>query len=100
MSMPVGVELSGAGGFGVLAFRGADAARFLQGQLSADTEKLAPGASTLAGLHNAQGRVIALLALARPTADEILAALPWELIAPVAQRRFRRPGVVGCRSSR
>jgi len=86
MSMPVGVELSGAGGFGVLAFRGADAARFLQGQLSADTEKLAPGASTLAGLHNAQGRVIALLALVRPTADEILAALPWELIAPVAQR--------------
>lgn len=86
MSMPVGVDLSGAGGLGVLAFRGADAARFLQGQLSADTEKLTPGASTLAGLHNAQGRVIALLALVRPSADEILAALPWELVAPVAQR--------------
>jgi len=84
--MPVGVDLSGAGGLGVLAFRGADAARFLQGQLSADTEKLAPGTSTLAGLHNAQGRVLALLALARPTADEIFAVLPWELLAPVAQR--------------
>jgi folate-binding Fe-S cluster repair protein YgfZ len=86
MSMPAGVDLSGAGGLGVLAFRGADAARFLQGQLSADTEKLAPGASTLAGLHNAQGRVIALLALARAAPDEILAVLPRELGASVAQR--------------
>jgi hypothetical protein len=86
MSMSVGVDLSGAGGFGVLAFRGADAARFLQGQLSADTEKLAPGTSTLAGLHSPQGRVIALLALTRPSADELFAALPRELLAPVAQR--------------
>ena len=86
MSMPAGVDLSGVGGLGVLAFRGPDCARFLQGQLSADTEKLALGAGTLAGLHNAQGRVIALLALVRPAADEILAVLPWELITPVAQR--------------
>jgi folate-binding protein YgfZ len=86
MSMPAGVDLSGAGGLGVLAFRGSDAARFLQGQLSADTEKLALGASTLAGFHNAQGRLIALLALVRPAADEILAVLPRELVAPVAQR--------------
>jgi len=86
MSMPAAVDLSGAAGLGVLAFRGTDAARFLQGQLSADTEKLEPGASTLAGLHNAQGRVIALFALARPAADEFLAALPRELIAPVAQK--------------
>ena len=86
MSMPAGVDLSGAAGLGVLAFRGADAARFLQGQLSADTEKLAPGTSTLAGLHNAQGRVVALLALARPAPDEILAVLPRELSASVAQR--------------
>jgi folate-binding protein YgfZ len=86
MSMSAGVDLSGAGGLGVLAFRGADAARFLQGQLSADTEKLALGASTLAGLHNPQGRVIALLALVRSGAEEILAVLPRELMAPVAQR--------------
>jgi folate-binding protein YgfZ len=86
MSMPVGVDLSGAGGFGVLAFRGADAARFLQGQLSADTEKLAPGASTLSGLHNVQGRVIAVLGLARAAGEEILAVLPRELAASVAQR--------------
>jgi folate-binding protein YgfZ len=86
MSMPVGVDLSGAGGFGVLAFRGADAARFLQGQLSADTEKLAAGASTLAGLHNVQGRVIAVLGLARLAGEEILAVLPRELAPGVAQR--------------
>jgi hypothetical protein len=86
MSMPVGVDLSGPDGLGVLAFRGADAARFLQGQLSADTEGLAPGASTLAGLHNPQGRVIALLGLVRTSADELLATLPRELLATVAQR--------------
>ncbi len=85
MSDPVGVDLSGAGGLGVLAFRGADAARFLQGQLSADIEKLAPGASTLAGLHNPQGRVIALLALVRHAPEEFFAVLPRELAGRVAQ---------------
>jgi folate-binding protein YgfZ len=85
MSGPVGVDLSGARGVGVLAFRGVDAARFLQGQLSADTEKLAPGGSTLAGLHNAQGRVTALLALVRPAPDEFFAVLPRELAGRVAQ---------------
>ena len=86
MSMFAGIDLSGAGGLGVLAFRGNDSARFLQGQLSADTEKLALGSSTLAGLHNPQGRVIALLALLRSGAEEILAVLPRDLMAPVAQR--------------
>ena len=85
MSGPVGVDLSGASGRGVLAFRGVDAARFLQGQLSADTEKLSPGASTLAGLHNAQGRVTALLALVRHAPDEFFAVLPRELAGRVVQ---------------
>ena len=87
MSMLADTALSkGPGAFGVLAFRGIDAARFLQGQLSADIEKLGPGSGTLAGLHNAQGRAIALLALAHSGADEILAALPAELLGAVAQR--------------
>ena len=87
MSTPEGVELStGDDGLGVIAFRGADAARFLQGQLSADVESLAPGTSTLAGLHNPQGRVIALLALVRPGAEEILAVLPRELIETATTR--------------
>jgi tRNA-modifying protein YgfZ len=71
---------------GVLAFRGPDAARFLQGQVSAEVEKLAVGASTLAGLHNPQGRVIALLAVARAASDELFAILPAELTATVALR--------------
>ena len=86
MSM-IGIDLtSGAGALGVLAFRGPDAARFLQGQVSAEIEQLAPGRSTLAGLHNPQGRVIALLALVRTSAEEILAVLPRELLEPVATR--------------
>ena len=72
--------------YGVLAFRGTDAARFLQGQLSADIEKLAPGSSTLAGLHNPQGRVIALLNISRISPEEFQARLPAELADSVASR--------------
>jgi len=87
MSTPVGIGLSSPpDGLGVLAFRGIDAAKFLQGQLSANVETLAAGASTLAGLHNPQGRVIALLAVVRTSADELFAVLPRELAPGVAQR--------------
>jgi folate-binding protein YgfZ len=90
MSTPT-VELSKrpagmADELGVLAFRGADAARFLQGQVSADVEKLAPGQSTLAGLHNPHGRLVALLGIVRNSADELMAVLPRELATGVAQR--------------
>jgi tRNA-modifying protein YgfZ len=71
---------------GMLAFRGPDGAKFLQGQLSAEVEKLAPGARTLAGLHNPQGRVIALLDLTRRSPEELLAVLPLELLSTVATR--------------
>jgi tRNA-modifying protein YgfZ len=84
MSNPIGVDLgAGDDGLGVLAFRGPDAARFLQGQLSADVEKLASGASVLAGLHNPQGRAIALLTLARISPEDIFAVLPRELVRDV-----------------
>lgn len=68
---------------------GADAAKFLQGQLSADVEKLTAGAATLAGLHNPQGRVIAILDITRIGAEEFGAALPAELLAPVIERLRR-----------
>jgi folate-binding Fe-S cluster repair protein YgfZ len=71
---------------GVLAVRGPDAAKFLQGQLSADVEALAPGGRTLAGLHNPQGRVIAVLAVARASDEEFLATLPRELVETGAKR--------------
>lgn len=70
---------------GTLRFRGRDARTFLQGQLSNDLAALATGALLRAGLHNPQGRTIALLALAAPEgAEAVLALLPRELLASVA----------------
>src|SRR5256885_17074821 len=71
---------------GVLRARGADVVSFLQGQLSNDVALLGPGRSLLAGYHNPQGRVIALLHLVQASADEVLAILPRELTAAVAGR--------------
>lgn len=85
MSTPVGIDLgAGARAFGTLAFRGPDCAKFLQGQVSADVERLASGASTWAGLHNPQGRALAILWLGRLSPEEIVAVLPRELVADVA----------------
>jgi folate-binding protein YgfZ len=87
MSIPQSVDLSsGPRGLGVLAFRGPDAASFLQGQLSANVVELVPGMSQLTGFHNAQGRAIALLTLARLSPEDIFAVLPRELAAAVATR--------------
>lgn len=66
---------------GVLSLRGPDVRKFLQGQLSADTAMLAPGTLLRAGLHNPQGRTLALLALLAPREEEVLALLPRELLA-------------------
>lgn len=86
---------------GVLRFRGADAVKFLQGQVSNDVERLTAERSQLAGYHNPQGRVIALLRLVqlapeddRAVSDEIpggdvLAILPRELVATVASRLMK-----------
>lgn len=90
MSRVVGIDLSSPpDGLGVLAFRGPDAAKFLQGQLSADIEKLANGASTVAGLHSPQGRVVAILTLLRTAPDEIFAVLPRDLVS-VVETRLRK----------
>jgi folate-binding protein YgfZ len=90
MSEPTAVDLAApADGLGALAFRGADVTRFLQGQLSADVEKLQAGDSTLAGLHNPQGRVIAILALLRLSSGEMLAVLPRQL-SPTVEQRLRK----------
>ncbi len=69
-----------------IAFRGPDAAKFLQGQLSADIPGLTAGITTLAGLHNPQGRVIALLSVTRTADDEFIGALPREMSTTVAER--------------
>ncbi len=59
-----------------LAVRGPDAATFLQGQLSQDVERLAARGALLAGLHNPQGRCLALLRLFHLGGDQILIVLP------------------------
>jgi hypothetical protein len=62
-----------------LAVRGPDAAAFLQGQLSQDMDLLAERGALFAGLHNAQGRCLALLRLFHLGSDQILLLLPAEL---------------------
>jgi folate-binding protein YgfZ len=71
---------------GVLRVHGAQAHAFLQGQLSNDMSRLTPEHSLLAGYHNPQGRVIALMRLVALANDDVLAVLPRELIGGVASR--------------
>jgi tRNA-modifying protein YgfZ len=71
---------------GMVRIRGADAVKFLQGQLSNDVARLDAEHSLLAGYHNPQGRTIALLRLVQWGADDILAVVPRELAAGVATR--------------
>jgi tRNA-modifying protein YgfZ len=71
---------------GAVRVQGPDAVRFLQGQLSNDVALLSADRSLLAGLHNAQGRVIALMRLIWLGEGDVLAVLPRELAAGVAVR--------------
>lgn len=77
------VELDDLGALRVL---GVDAARFLQGQLSNDIARVSAERSALAGLHNPQGRAIALLRIVQLAPNDFLALLPQELAAAVASR--------------
>jgi folate-binding protein YgfZ len=71
----------------VLAARGVDARRFLQGQLSADVLGLPAGEARWAGLHNPQGRSLATLRLIADSTvaagTDVLALLPPERLATV-----------------
>jgi folate-binding protein YgfZ len=72
--------------WGAVRVHGTEAVRFLQGQLSNDIDKLRADEPLYAGLHNPQGRVIALLRLFMLAPDDVLGVLPQELAAPVAAR--------------
>jgi tRNA-modifying protein YgfZ len=74
---------------GVLSIRGADAVRFLQGQLSNDVTRLAAAGSLLAGFHNPQGRAIAIVRLVQAAAGDVLAVMPRELVPGVLPRLAR-----------
>lgn len=71
---------------GALRVAGVDAVRFLQGQLSNDLARVSAERSALAGLHNPQGRTIALLRIVQLAPNDFLALLPRELAATVASR--------------
>jgi tRNA-modifying protein YgfZ len=71
---------------GALRVAGSDAVRFLQGQLSSDVGRASAERSVLAGLHNPQGRTIAVLRIAQLAPDDLLVLLPRELTASVAAR--------------
>ena len=73
---------------GVLRFYGEDAARFLQGQVTHDTQLLADGRTLLTACNTPQGRVIALLRL-KQTEDAVYALLPADLLEHVASRLRR-----------
>lgn len=71
--------------YGVLAARGPDARKFLHGQVSQDVLGLAAGRAALAGLHNPQGRTLAVLRLVADGDTDVLMVLPRDLLASVQQ---------------
>lgn len=72
--------------WGVIRARGADAARFLHGQLTSDMLHLGPGSAVPAGFCSAKGRLQASFVVWPGAADEILLACSASLLAPTLKR--------------
>ena len=75
--------------FGLIGARGPGARSFLQGQLSQDVLALGTARVALAGLHNAQGRALAILRLVPLDDEDLLLLLPAELVAATLLRLRR-----------
>jgi folate-binding protein YgfZ len=89
MNLPVSTPPRGTvllADWGVIRASGADAATFLHGQLTQDTQHLAVGASTLAGYCSAKGRLLASFVVQRPAADEFLLCCSADLLPAVLKR--------------
>ncbi|HKX41003.1 MAG TPA: folate-binding protein [Burkholderiaceae bacterium] len=71
---------------GVIRARGADAASFLQSQLTNDVSTLAPTQARLAGFCSAKGRLQASFWMLRPAADEVLLIAAADLLAATLKR--------------
>ena len=65
---------------GVIAARGPDTRRFLNGQLSQDLSTLTSDHALRAGLHNPQGRVLAVMLLIPQGSEDVLLVLPRERV--------------------
>ncbi|MCY7314599.1 MAG: folate-binding protein [Rubrivivax sp.] len=73
--------------WGVIRASGADAQRFLHGQLTQDIEHLEPGAARLAGFCSAKGRLLASFVIWR-SGDAVLLACSADLL-PAALKRLQ-----------
>jgi hypothetical protein len=71
---------------GVIRASGADAATFLQSQLTSDVASLDTGTARLAGFCSAKGRLQASFVVWRPGADEFLLSCPMDILAPTLKR--------------
>ncbi|MEO5881885.1 MAG: folate-binding protein [Caldimonas sp.] len=71
---------------GVIRARGADAAKFLQGQLTNDVLGLGPDRARLAGFCSAKGRLQASFVIWKAADDEFLLACSSSLLAPTLKR--------------
>ncbi len=74
------------GEWGVIRVVGADAATFLQGQLTNDVASLDTDRAALAGYCSAKGRLIASFVVWRPAADEFLLACSADVLAATVKR--------------
>jgi hypothetical protein len=90
MNLPSPCELDGAvclaGRWGVIRAEGADAASFLQGQLTQDVARLDASRARLAGYCSAKGRLLATFVAWRPDADQVLLAASADLLASTLKR--------------
>jgi folate-binding protein YgfZ len=87
--MPLPRSLEGAcriDDWGVIRARGADAAKFLQGQLTNDVLTLGPGRARLAGFCSAKGRLQASFVLWKAADDEFLLGCSGSVLAPTLKR--------------
>jgi len=71
---------------GVIRASGADAASFLQSQLTNDVASLDAGSARLAGFCSAKGRLQASFVVWRPAPDQFLLSCPREILAPTLKR--------------
>lgn len=72
--------------WGVIRAEGADAASFLQGQLTADVVLLPPGRATLAGYCSPKGRLLATFVIWSPQPQQFLLACSADLLPATLKR--------------
>jgi len=72
--------------WGVIRATGADAPRFLHGQLTQDIEHLGGGLARLAGYCSVKGRLLATFVVWRRGADEVLLACSADLLPATLKR--------------